>query len=369
MFIIKKIIKNIFRYFSYGLFRLIYGKIKGKITDTEHFLETKNVKFEKNVVYKIFIVKDSRLYTDRINDTAIIHKNQIVDGPSFQLRESVDVDSGHNIVFSKGTPRLKKKIDGVLFSLLTGGGGNSNYWHWLFDVLPRLNILNQLTDIAGDIDYYLFPSLERKFQKETLDIINIPINKRLSSKNFRHLEPKKIIVSSHPYTLLNNPDLDSLQIPIWISNYLRKEFLKDSFLKKSSNEFQSKIFINRKDGTTKKWRYIINESEVESNLEKKGFKSLTLENYSFLEQVNIFHHAKEVVGLHGAGFANIIFCKPDTKILELRSNSAGDVIKNLALSNKLIYNDISLNPKTINYNNQAGDIEININLLNSILKI
>ena len=44
MFIIKKIIKSIFRYLSYGLFRLIYGKIKGKITNAEHFLETKNAK-------------------------------------------------------------------------------------------------------------------------------------------------------------------------------------------------------------------------------------------------------------------------------------------------------------------------------------
>ncbi len=369
MFIIKKIIKSIFRYLSYGLFRLIYGKIKSKVTNTEHFLETKNVKFEKNIVYKIFIVKNSRLYTDRINDTAIIHNNHIVDGPSFQLRQSVDVDSSFNIVFSKGTPRVKKKIDGVLFSLLTGGGGNSNYWHWLFDVLPRLNILNQFKDIAEEIDYYLFPSLDRKFQKETLDIMNIPLNKRLSSKNFRHIDSKKIIVSSHPYTLLNDPNLDSLQIPIWISDYLKKIFLKDRFLNKSSNDFPSKVFINRKDGTTKKWRYIINESDVESNLEKKGFKSLTLENYSFLDQVNIFNNAKEVVGLHGAGFANIVFCKPNTKILELRSNSAGDMFKNLALSNKLIYNDISLDPKTINYNNQAGDIEIDINLLNSILKI
>ena len=110
------------------------------------------------------------------------------------------------------------------------------------------------------------------------------------------------------------------------------------------------------------------KSDIGSSISCSG-ACLTLENYSFLDQVNIFYNAKEVVGLHGAGFANIVFCKPNTKILELRSNSAGDMFKNLALSNKLIYNDISLDPKTINYNNQAGDIEIDINLLNSILKI
>ena len=45
-----------------------------------------------------------------------------------------------NIVFTKGTPRVLKSLKGSVISLLTGGGGNNNYWHWLFDVLPRLGL-------------------------------------------------------------------------------------------------------------------------------------------------------------------------------------------------------------------------------------
>ena len=74
-----------------------------------------------------------------------------------------------------------------------------------------------------------------------------------------------------------------------------------------------------------------------------------------------------MIGLHGAGFANIVFCKTGTKIIEMRSNTAGDVIKNLAISNKLIYHDISCIPKTINYNNQLGDIHINLENLKGII--
>ena len=46
---------------------------------------------------------------------------------------------------------------------------------------------------------------------------------------------------------------------------------------------------------------------------------------------------------------------------------AAMAIKNLAISNDLNYFDITVKPKTINFNNQQGDIEINIDLLKQII--
>ena len=71
--------------------------------------------------------------------------------------------------FQKGRQDLEK-IKGKVLSLLTGGGGNANYWHWMFDVLPRLYIIK---DKEFTFDYYLFPDLNHKFQKETLDLLQI----------------------------------------------------------------------------------------------------------------------------------------------------------------------------------------------------
>jgi len=67
--------------------------------------------------------------------------------------------------------------------LLTGGGGNNNYWHWLYDVLPRLELCKKVKKL-DEIDFFLFPNLENKFQKESLEILNIPSHKLLSSKKF-----------------------------------------------------------------------------------------------------------------------------------------------------------------------------------------
>ena len=366
MFRLKKFFSNFYKFIIYKIFKLIYGEIKSVYEKKE----SNNVNFEKislsNNEYKLFFCNDSRLYTDTIHDLAIIKDNSIINGPSYQYRSDkiglpYNEHCSLNNVLEKGTPRFKKKFKGKIFSLLTGGGGNHNYWHWLFDVLPRLAILEKSKKNVN-IDYYLFPNLNEKFQNESVDLLNIPVNKRLSSRFLRHLSGDQIIATSHPYNLLNDPLLDSLDIPQWIINFLKNKFLNNfDYFDKN----YKKIFINRKDGNT--FRFIENENEVEEFLKQKNFHSLTLSNYSFLEQIKIFNNAEYIVGLHGAGFANSIFCKPKTKILELKAETAGDAIKNLVEKNNLIYNHLSFKNKTFNFEDQNGNIEIDINLLNKSL--
>ena len=361
----KKYFTNFYKLMVYKIFKILYGEINSvSNANKEPGIDTKEVSIEKSE-YQVFFCKNSILYTDRIHDTAIIKDNKIIEGPSFQLRENIYEKCEKSFVLKNGTPKIRKNLKGTTFSLLTGGGGNSNYWHWLLDVLPRLQILKK-TNKLKEINHYLFPSLEKKFQNETLDLLSIPKEKRLSSKNFRHFKSEQIIATTHPYTFLNDPLVDSLRIPTWIFDFLRNAFLNSKYFNNSKNKsYPSKIFINRKDGTG--WRFIINENEVEKFLISEGFESITLSEYSFIDQVEMFNQAKSIVGLHGAGFANLIFCKPETKVLELKSTTAGDAIKNLAINNKLIYKDISLVPKTINFNNQAGDIEIDLKILNKTL--
>jgi len=369
---IKKIFKNFYRSIIFFIFKLFHGKITS-IMEAENNpdIQVKKVQLNKTQ-YKIFLCNRSRIYTDTIHDMAVIKDNKILNGPSFQYRKLksngltvANAECKFNSVFIKGTPRFKKKLKGSVFSLLTGGGGNNNYWHWLFDVLPRLCILEESKINKNELDYYLFPNLSKKFQNESLDLINIPKNKRLSSRELRHISADTIIATSHPYNLLNNPYQDSLKIPNWIFNYLRLNFLKKALKNSKIKSYPEKVYINRKDSISNHslTRYIINLEETEKIIEKNGYSNLSMSDFSFCEQVALFYNAKEVIGLHGAGFANTIFCKHKTKIIEMRPDTAGDVIKNLAINNKLIYHDISCKPKTLNYNNQTGDIEIDLKTL------
>ncbi len=365
---IKKTLQKIFNEFFYNLFHLIYGKIRGVISfKDDHRIKTLEANFQNVNKYKVYFVKEGRLYTDRVHDTAIILEDKIIDEPSFQLRPVNNADANQNIVLKKGTPRLKKKLKGTTLSLLTGGAGNDNYFHWLFDVLPRIKICEKVFDISK-IDYFLLPDTKKKFQVESLDVLKIPKNKWLSSRNFRHIISDEIIITQHPYCINNDADVEIENIPIWISEWLKSVCLDKK--KFNNKNYPSKIYIDRKDSVsnTRKLRSIINEDQVKDLLKKYNFKIVSLSNYSFEEQVRIINSAKEIVGLHGAGFANFCFCEPNTKVIELKSTTSGKMYENLAFNNKLEYKSVSSEPIGINYNNQYGHIKVSIDNLEEKLK-
>ncbi len=365
---ITKNLQKIFKETFYFIFSIFYGKIRGVISpENDHRINVSIAHFENNISYKVYKIKNARLYTDRIQDTAVILDNKIIDGPSHQLRPINNTDVAENIVFKKGTPRIKKKINGKVLSLLTGGAGNDNYFHWIFDVLPRLKICQEIFD-TRKIDFFLLPDTVRKYQSESLDKLKIPIKKRLSSKNFRHIQADEIIIVDHPYCLKNNADEEIENIPKWISVWLRQVCVNQKEnLKKN---LPTKIYIDRKDSSsnTKNLRSITNENEVKKILNKYGFQSITMSDLSFIEQILIFNNAKIITGLHGAGFANLCFCKPNTKIIELKSDTFGKLYENLAISNNLDYSFINCEHTGMNYNNQFGHIKVPLDLLTKTLE-
>ena len=57
-------------------------------------------------------------------------------------------------------------------------------------------------------------------------------------------------------------------------------------------------------------------------LAKRGFESIAPENLSVMEQAQLLSEAEAVIAPHGAGLTNIVFCQPETKIIELLHHSA-----------------------------------------------
>jgi hypothetical protein len=355
---------------KFFFFKLVYKKVNKiiKAKNSKH-VEIKKVKFNNNFNYNFFNIKNGRLYSDTTHDTAYIDNQHLIKEPSFQYRlKNTKIINGNireNIAISNGTPHFLKKFKGTIFSLLTGGAGKNNYWHWFFDVLPRIAILEK-SGYKKKINYYLLPSISKKYQVNSFVNLNISNKKLLNGNQFKHIKCENLLAVDHPTVLNNNPSSSITNIPNWIILWLRKKYIKKN--KKRLN-LPKRIFIDREKDSILKNRKIINNAEVKKSLQEHGFKSITLAKFDFIKQVEIFRNANFIVGLHGAGFANIVFSKKGTKILEIQSKNNGDAILNLAKKCRLNYKRIVENNVSPNLNHQNSHIKVDLNkLIKSVLR-
>ena len=89
----------------------------------------------------------------------------------------------------------------------------------------------------------------------------------------------------------------------------------------------------------------------------------TLNDLNFVDQVQYFNNADYIIGLHGAGFANLSFCKNNTKVIEFTMPKIGKMYENIANKNNLQYNSIISHPDSHDQGKQLGHIEIPLSIL------
>jgi len=64
-------------------------------------------------------------------------------------------------------------------------------------------------------------------------------------------------------------------------------------------------------------RKIHNLEQVQAFLSRYDFETVYLEGMSTRDQILLFQSAEFIIGPHGAGLANLLFCEPGTKVIEL----------------------------------------------------
>ena len=105
-------------------------------------------------------------------------------------------------------------------------------------------------------------------------------------------------------------------------------------------------------------------------LSKKKFTKYKVGQLSFEEQIYLFHNAKIIVGPHGAAFTNLVFCQPNTNVIEIMPKAnPNKVNKTISKINNLKYQLITT-PDLRDDQKINGDIKLNIrdleNALNNI---
>jgi capsular polysaccharide biosynthesis protein len=176
---------------------------------------------------------------------------------------------------------------------------SANYYHWMFDILPRLGLLRQSGLTA---DRYVIGSTNG-FQRDTLKLIGLENDRLISSTAETHLRPDELVIPS-----LSGP-VYSLTPQQHACDYLRSTFLQTGRYR----EPHRAIYVTRGDAAQ---RRVINEAKVCDDLAALGFEIVSLAGMPFSEQVEMFAEARIIVGPHGAGFTNAVFCEPGTVLVE-----------------------------------------------------
>ncbi len=91
--------------------------------------------------------------------------------------------------------------------------------------------------------------------------------------------------------------------------------------------FPKRVFATRKPA---KDRTPSNLEEIEVLLSDLGFEILYLESLSLQEQIVLFQHAEFVVGLHGAGLANLSWSKKLNGVLEIKKSAQPNCFQDIS---------------------------------------
>jgi hypothetical protein len=212
---------------------------------------------------------------------------------------------------------------GHCLSLLTGGGGVATYFHWLYDVLPRLLLLERAGLLRHDATF-IVPVLRSSFHHETLELLGIDLE-----RCYEVTGPTRIVTDELVATTGHR---NHNYVEPWVTRFLAERLGRPSATR------ERRIYINRQDAELRK---LTNEPELERALAALGIESVSLDGLPFTEQVDLFASAELVVGPHGAGLANVAFCGPGTRVIELLGDGLSwSVYEHLARDHALRYEPV-----------------------------
>jgi capsular polysaccharide biosynthesis protein len=227
--------------------------------------------------------------------------------PEGLVLEDVSIDWGasqgnHRVMRQLWLPK-KTRISGQVAILASTG--SANYYHWLFDVLPRLEMLRKAGFLQNPNLSFILERPLNTFQRESLRYYGFTLPRVIFLQDFPHIECEEMILPSLPGRIGD--------VPPWVCDFLRNPLVGLSPTTNKKNMY----FITRRKTTS---RNLLNEQLLLDSLASFGVQVVEPQDLTFSEQVDLFANADVVIGTHGAGLANIVFCKRNSRLLEFMAS-------------------------------------------------
>lgn len=166
-----------------------------------------------------------------------------------------------------------------------------NWAHFLTNHLPIFFGLCEKTGLAWSDVTILLPKDTPRYILDVVDMFDLKIlcTEDTVCGTCLHFDPQ-------PWTAIRAYRRDWAQLPSV------KKALQNASIDVDGVHIPKKVFVARR-----KTRLLENNAEVEASLAARGFKTLFLEDLSVPDQFRVFEHAVQIVAIHGAGFAPLLY--------------------------------------------------------------
>lgn len=255
--------------------------------------------------------------------------------------------------------------DGTFNFILLWHDDHSNYWHFNFDIafrlfyfvtlfprlIPRLNLVVVGTNSISSFQYALLAAILGTTPNLIFSTESSLVEAAIFIPPVQTLLARKDWLAAYSRTLCS-------RLSLGISSCAYGE----AFGINNGPHLQRRLYIQR--GKSKNPRELLNESEVISTLQDKSFFVCDPGSLSLDQQAHLFHSADLVVGPHGSAFANILYMKPSSRVIEF-TNSTYDPFHDFFLARQLDVsftrirqNDLGLHAGVITPSHQPFSIDI-----------
>jgi capsular polysaccharide biosynthesis protein len=210
-------------------------------------------------------------------------------------------------------PRDIANLDRIAVSM--PWGATINYGHFLLDCLPAIASMIQIPEL--ETYRFVFPPLE-PWQRRHLQLLGVEDAIELDRPIYRASD---IVFTSCLGGFLNTPNVSYRTVRD--RQLARKAPTPLSF---------NRVYISR-EGHPR--RTLLSERRLEERLQELDFFVVAPEEHTVDEQIDIFRSAELVVGCAGAAFANVLYCRRDTTVIEITPSR---MVTPVTTSGRWVYN-------------------------------
>ncbi len=203
-----------------------------------------------------------------------------------------------------------------------------SYYSLLCEVMPRFEGLEHYTQQTGHTPTMLLAEGFPSYFEQYAELFGYPIERH----SLETMAVKRLIIPSWR----QEGTLTSPATIAWLKQRLLPVVAER---RKHEPPFNTPyVYISRRKAT----RPVANEEELfEDCLHDAGFVSYVMEDMPVIDQIALMAQAEFVVGPHGGGFANLMFCQPGRLVLEMFSETwIADYFFAMAQANGMHYGNI-----------------------------